>query len=183
MSHTATHHDHAEHGDHGGIAKYIFVFLALCVLTTMSFFTYSRFWPWHEEPAVARLFMTAVSCTKAMLVILFFMHVKYEANWKYVLTIPASIMSVFLCLALVPDIGARMNGLFGYHGRYSPERREHIGRTSDVKLMKTASLEVVHHEGGHEAAEHAAPSEPAATESESPASEPPAKKQVEQEAK
>ena len=33
--------------------------------------------------------MMAVSCTKAMLVILFFMHVKYEANWKYVLTIPA----------------------------------------------------------------------------------------------
>ena len=33
-------------------------------------------------------FMMAVSCTKAMLVILFFMHVKYEANWKYVLTIP-----------------------------------------------------------------------------------------------
>ena len=32
--------------------------------------------------------MMAVSCTKAMLVILFFMHVKYEANWKYVLTIP-----------------------------------------------------------------------------------------------
>ena len=35
--------------------------------------------------------MMAVSCTKAMLVILFFMHVKYEANWKYVLTIPAGI--------------------------------------------------------------------------------------------
>ncbi|HQU43254.1 MAG TPA: cytochrome C oxidase subunit IV family protein [Pirellulales bacterium] len=159
MSHAATHHDHAGHDDHGGIAKYIYVFLALCVLTTMSFFTYSRYWPWHDTPAVGRMFMTAVSCTKAMLVILFFMHVKYEANWKYVLTIPASIMSVFLCLALVPDIGARMNGLFGYHGRYSEERKEHIGRESDVKLMKGASLEAVHHEGAHNSAEHAPPSE------------------------
>ena len=51
--------------------------------------------------------MMAVSCTKAMLVILFFMHVKYEANWKYVLTIPAAFMSMFLILALVPDVGLR----------------------------------------------------------------------------
>ena len=49
----------------------------------------------------------AVSCAKASLVILFFMHLKWEANWKYVLTIPASIMSIFLMLMLVPDIGRR----------------------------------------------------------------------------
>ena len=42
-----------------------------------------------RQPQVGWAFMMAVSCTKAMLVILFFMHVKYEANWKYVLTIPA----------------------------------------------------------------------------------------------
>lgn len=165
MSHAAIHHERTGHDDHGGIAKYIFVFFALCVLTTMSFFTYSRFWPWHDEPAVGRMFMTAVSCTKAMLVILFFMHVKYEANWKYVLTIPASIMSVFLCLALVPDIGARVNGLFGYQGRYSAERDEHIGRVvkggkviyDANRLMLDASTEVVHHGAAHESAEHAAP--------------------------
>ena len=145
------HSAHAEGHDHGGIAKYIYVFLALCFLTTMSFFTYSDLWPWPDA-AVKRLFMTAVSCTKAMLVILFFMHVKYEANWKYVLTIPASIMSVFLCLALVPDIGARVNGLFGYHGRYSEERWEHVGREQDVKVMVTASK---HEAEEHEAEEHA----------------------------
>lgn len=145
-------HDHGGH-DHGGIAKYIYVFLALCFLTTMSFFTYSDLWPW-QDAAVKRLFMTAVSCTKAMLVILFFMHVKYEANWKYVLTIPASIMSVFLCLALVPDIGARVNGLFGYHGRYSEERWEHVGREQDVKVMVMASKhEAEEHAGGEHAGE------------------------------
>jgi cytochrome c oxidase subunit IV len=151
MSHATMHsdHGHAAHEDHGGNAKYVFVFFALCILTTMSFFTYSDYWPWHETPAVGRLFMTAVSCTKAMLVILFFMHVKYEANWKYVLTIPASIMSVFLCMALVPDIGARMNGLFGYQGRYSEERKEFIGRELDKAAMKNASLEVTHHGGSH----------------------------------
>ena len=153
MSHASHAHDdhggHA-HADHGGIAKYIYVFLALCFLTTMSFFTYSRYWPWHDTPAIGRMFMTAVSCTKAMLVILFFMHVKYEANWKYVLTIPASIMSVFLCLALVPDIGARMNGLFGYQGKYSDERKQHVADEGDVKAMLTASEHAAQH-SDHEA--------------------------------
>ncbi|MGC4003460.1 MAG: cytochrome C oxidase subunit IV family protein [Pirellulales bacterium] len=99
----ASHDDHG-HDDHGGLAKYIYVFIALCVLTGMSFLTYSDYWPWRGTPKIGHAFMIAVSCTKAMLVILFFMHVKYEANWKYVLTIPAGLMSIFLVLMLVPDI-------------------------------------------------------------------------------
>jgi cytochrome c oxidase subunit 4 len=110
---------HPEHPH--GLAKYIYVFLALCLLTGASFFTYSRFWPWHDQPQVGWAFMMAVSCTKAMLVILFFMHVKYEANWKYVLTIPAGMMSIFLLLMLVPDVGLRQNW-------YSEERILHSAR-------------------------------------------------------
>ena len=109
----ASHHDHGgghahaddAHADHGGIGKYIVVFAALCVLSSASFFTVSDFWPFSKH--VAWAFMMAVSCGKALLVVLFFMHVKYEASWKYVLTIPATIMAVFLGLALVPDIGLR----------------------------------------------------------------------------
>lgn len=104
------------HEHHVGISQYIYVFLALCVLTTASFFTYSSYWPWYDQPKIGWAFMMAVSCTKAMLVILFFMHVKYEANWKYVLTIPAAFMSIFLILALVPDVGMR--------GRHLAEERE-----------------------------------------------------------
>jgi cytochrome c oxidase subunit 4 len=112
-------HAHATahgHEDHGGLAKYIYVFLALCVLTGASFFTYSSYWPFHAQPKIGWAFMMSVSCTKAMLVILFFMHVKYEANWKYVLTIPAAFMSIFLILALVPDVGLR--------GHWASEERE-----------------------------------------------------------
>jgi cytochrome c oxidase subunit 4 len=47
------------------------------------------------------------------------MHLLWEANWKWVLTIPASFMSIFLMLMLVPDIGWRQNN--GY-ARYSTER-------------------------------------------------------------
>jgi cytochrome c oxidase subunit 4 len=108
-------HDARHAGDGHGLAKYVYVFVALCVLTAASFFTYSDFWRNTMPPQVGWAFMMAVSCTKAMLVILFFMHVKYEANWKYVLTIPPAIMSIFLMLALVPDVGMRSR-------RYSEER-------------------------------------------------------------
>ena len=102
-------HSDQSHEDHGGLGKYFAVFLALCVLTGASFFTYSSYWPFHDTPQIGWAFMMVVSCTKAMLVILFFMHVFWEANWKYVLTIPASCMSLFLVLMLVPDVGLRMN--------------------------------------------------------------------------
>jgi cytochrome c oxidase subunit 4 len=59
-----------------------------------------------------------------MLVILFFMHVKYEANWKYVLTIPAAFMSLFLLFALVPDIGLRGRWLSEERQLYMAEPRD-----------------------------------------------------------
>jgi cytochrome c oxidase subunit 4 len=117
MSEISTHgqqpghgeHEHDAHGhdDHGGLMKYIYVFIALCLLTSMSFLTYTDFWRNHFDVRAGWFLMMAVSCSKAMLVILFFMHIKYEANWKYVLTIPASFMSLFLVLMLVPDVGFR----------------------------------------------------------------------------
>jgi cytochrome c oxidase subunit 4 len=118
-----TDHSHAVHSSaaghdhgHGGLGKYIAVFVTLCILTALSFGVAST--PWiMETPAVGWAIMMAVSCMKALLVIAFFMHLIWEANWKYVLTIPASIMSLFLVLMLVPDIKYRT-----WH--YSSERWE-----------------------------------------------------------
>ena len=130
MAHHAGGHD-ADHG-HGGLGTYLAVFVALCVLTTMSFFTYSAAWPWRDQPQVGWAFMMAVSCTKAMLVILCFMHVWWEANWKYVLTIPAAMMALFLLLMLVPDVGMR-------NRMVSQERVMHMARPSDVRLLEQAA--------------------------------------------
>lgn len=98
-----------EHGHGGSIRTYVMVALALVFLTACSYWTYTPFWPFGDNVAIKRTWMMAVSCTKAMLVILFFMHLKWEANWKWVLTVPASMMSLLLVLALVPDVGLRMN--------------------------------------------------------------------------
>jgi len=130
LEHSAHAHDE-EHG-HGGIGKYLLVFLALCGLTTMSFLTYSPAWPWRDQPQVGWAFMMAVSCTKAMLVVLFFMHVFWEANWKYVLTIPAAMMAIFMAIMLIPDIGMR-------NRMVSQERALHMARGSDLKLLEKAA--------------------------------------------
>lgn len=119
-----THGHRHDEDDHSGVGKYIYVFAVLCVLTAASFWTYADWpvtWPYHRQPAVGWAFMLAVACTKAMLVILFFMHVKYEASWKYVLTIPPAIMSLLLMCALVPDIGKRFDTAIG--GRTPAEER------------------------------------------------------------
>jgi len=127
------HEDADAHHDHGGIVKYLVVFLILFGLTALSFgIANSKI---MNTPSIGWAAMMAVSCGKAMLVILFFMHLLWEANWKYVLTIPASIMSVFMVLMLVPDIGLRTN-------RYSEERWQHAPEPLQV--------EDTHHEGAHD---------------------------------
>ncbi|MGB8854750.1 MAG: cytochrome C oxidase subunit IV family protein [Pirellulales bacterium] len=131
LEHSAAH-DHGDDHGHGGVGKYLLVFLALCGLTTMSFLTYSPAWPWRDQPQVGWAFMMAVSCTKAMLVVLFFMHVLWEANWKYVLTIPAAMMAIFLAIMLIPDIGMR-------NRMVSQERALHMARGSDLKLLEKAA--------------------------------------------
>ena len=122
---TREDHDDVSHGGHeaghGGVGKYIAVFFALCGLTAISVFVGS-FMPGlrRDAPGIMWGAMMAVSCAKASLVILFFMHLKWEANWKYVLTVPASIMSLFLMLMLIPDIGLRTRWYSEERQLYAP---------------------------------------------------------------
>jgi cytochrome c oxidase subunit 4 len=149
--HSGSHFDtelleHGAHPEHGGVGKYLAVFAALCVLTAMSFFTYSSYWPFDKH--VAWAFMIAISCTKAMLVIMFFMHLLWEANWKWVLTIPASFMSIFLMLMLVPDIGMRQNNGFAH---YSFNRWLYA---ADKPAVEASEVEAAEKEMSHDSADH-----------------------------
>jgi cytochrome c oxidase subunit IV len=130
--------DQLTHGHHESVAKYWYVFIALIALTGCSFFTQSRWWPFHATPHVAWAFMTAVSCAKALLVVLFFMHVKYEAGWKYALTLPASFMAVFLTLMLVPDIGMRDLDA-------SSERRTFMADPGEAVIEREAARSIESH--------------------------------------
>ncbi|MCP4193253.1 MAG: hypothetical protein GY768_21795 [Planctomycetaceae bacterium] len=145
--HANTEHgqDHEEH--HGGYKTYASVFVGLIVLTIISFWIGNSDIK-NQSPAAAWAGMMAVSCAKAMLVILFFMHLKWEANWKYVLTIPATIMAIFLVCALIPDIGMRTL-------RYSEERMVHAAQPvkHDAHHDDTHG-EDAHHGDSHEDQHH-----------------------------
>ena len=136
---SSSHHDnHNDHEQHGSLSLYLTVFVALCVLTACSFWTYSSLWPSAlDSPMIKRIFMIAVSCTKAMLVIMFFMHLKWEANWKWVLTVPASLMSIFLVVVLIPDVGLRMRNA-------SYERMIHA---AELPVEEAENREASEHEG------------------------------------
>jgi len=134
-----------EHG-HGGVGKYVVVFIALLVLTAISFAVGNSQSLRENSPGTMWAMMMAVSCAKAMLVILFFMHILWEANWKYVLTIPASMMSIFLLLMLVPDIGRRTE-------KYSEERWLHAAEPEPEKTA-TADEHAPDHDHDHNAGKH-----------------------------
>ena len=142
MTENHDHHDedgHQEH--HGSIKLFIIVWAALCVCTAFSFGAANSQWI-MDTPAVGWSLMMAISCVKAMLVITFFMHLKWEANWKFVLTIPASIMSIFLVLMLVPDIGARTT-------KYASERWRYTAPTEEVHEAKHNAKHEEEHEEDH----------------------------------
>jgi cytochrome c oxidase subunit IV len=138
LGHTATGHGTSpaghgphSHGDHASnLHTFRMVFVGLLVATAVSVAT-AQWLP--APPQVVWAIMMAVSCVKAMLVISFFMHLLWEANWKYILTIPATLMSVLLVLLLVPDIGRRTK-------YYSEERWRHASHPTEVRHNGT------HHE-------------------------------------
>lgn len=129
------------HDGHGGLGKYIAVTVALLVLTLTSFGIANS--PIMDTESIGWTGMIAVSCAKASLVMLFFMHLKWEANWKYVLTIPASIMSIFLMLMLVPDIGERTRNYSESRWLHAAQPEYHEGheRTSEFEDEGAASTE------------------------------------------
>lgn len=93
-------HGHSGH-DHG--ALYRSIFGLLCIFTAIS-------WIADEAKslfpgAVLAVVVLAVATMKALAVMLFFMHLKFERAWKYVLLGPTVILAIGLPLALLPDVG------------------------------------------------------------------------------
>ena len=91
---------HDDHGSHH--VNYLAVFLALCVFTGLS--CVFDILP-IENHAVTIVLVMAVAVAKALCVMMFFMHLKFERNWKYILLTPTTILAIGLPLALMPDIG------------------------------------------------------------------------------
>ena len=84
--------------------KYKLIFGALCLFTLISILA-----DWKEVThlpyRVKVVVVLAVATCKALCVMSWFMHLKFERAWKYVLLAPTTILALGLPLALLPDIG------------------------------------------------------------------------------
>jgi cytochrome c oxidase subunit 4 len=110
---------HTAHDTHH--VNYFLVFLALCGLTLMSVIfdvvdiRGKRIGPLNGT-IVLIVLVLSVATAKALCVMAFFMHLKFERNWKYVLLAPTIILAMGLPLALLPDIGVH------YYTTDTPQR-------------------------------------------------------------
>ncbi|MEZ6051777.1 MAG: cytochrome C oxidase subunit IV family protein [Planctomycetaceae bacterium] len=127
MAYQETAEGHHEHHH----VNYMAIFIALCVCTAISVvFDLVKL-----DRRLIAVLVLAVAVAKAQFVMRYFMHLKFEGAWKYVLLLPTAILACGLPLALAPDIGLHY---------YRP----------DVPQVRTAAqLEAT---GGHgeEATEH-----------------------------
>ncbi len=105
-THSAADHagygDHTEHAEHHPHVNYWMIFAALCVLTLVS-------WAADEignKGLVLAIVVLSVATAKALFVMLYFMHLKFEGKWKFVLLAPTMVLALAIPAALMPDIGS-----------------------------------------------------------------------------
>jgi cytochrome c oxidase subunit 4 len=85
-------------------AHYVRIWAILGVLTAVEYF-YALIFKDHFPVLV--LGLVSLALVKASMVGWFFMHLKFERKWVYILIIPACVMAVFLTLALSPDMAMK----------------------------------------------------------------------------
>lgn len=91
---------HSGHHSHGKV--YFVVFCALCVFTLLSIVADLVHIP--SRIALVGIVLAVATC-KALCVMLYFMHLKFERAWKYLLLAPTFILAFTIPFALAPDVG------------------------------------------------------------------------------
>jgi cytochrome c oxidase subunit IV len=82
-------------------APYLKVFAALAVLTAIEYYYAAIF---KDHFAVLLTGLLALAVVKAGLVGWYFMHLKFEGNWVYIMIVPAMVLATIIVLALCPDM-------------------------------------------------------------------------------
>ena len=121
------HDDHSQH-EH---PKYVIIFGALCVFTLISILADVVHLPWGVK-VVAVL---SVATCKAFCVMAWFMHLKFERAWKYVLLAPTTILGLGVPLALMPDIGLH------YYDQDIPQRADYAEHEARAAAHHSAPAE------------------------------------------
>jgi cytochrome c oxidase subunit 4 len=106
--------EHAAHDEHHPHVNYWYIFYALCVLTGLSIVadvarensTLVNLTGTHYAAILTCFVVLAVATAKALFVMLYFMHLKFEGKWKFVLLTPTIVLAMAIPAALMPDIGS-----------------------------------------------------------------------------
>ncbi len=99
MAETNLTHDQEMHVE--SHAPYMKIF-GLLALFTAAEYAYASFLPIGFIALVLGLMVMAI--TKAALVGMYFMHLKFEGKWVYAMLIPAGILALILTFGLIPDV-------------------------------------------------------------------------------
>lgn len=91
---------HAEHPH----PNYWAVFMALVVLTTVSFITVTETWQQYLGANSGPIVVMVVAVCKATLVAMYFMHLKFDWFKVYVMIVPVLLLGTILVCALLPDM-------------------------------------------------------------------------------
>jgi len=83
--------------------NYTAIFFALCVCTGLS--VLADLGKGNMGWSVMVGVVMAIAIVKATFVLLYFMHIRFETAWKYILLAPTIILALTLPLALSPDVG------------------------------------------------------------------------------
>ena len=84
---------------------YMKVFYALLVFTVLEYFYAKLASGMGFSLGALVLGLMILAVTKASLVGIYFMHLKFEGRWVYLMLVPASLLALVLIFALYPDIG------------------------------------------------------------------------------
>src|SRR3954463_4105005 len=85
-------------------APYLKVWAGLAVLTAIEYFYAMAVKDYFLILVVG---LVGLALVKAAMVGWYFMHLKFEKRWVYLLIIPACVMAVFLTLMLYPDMAMK----------------------------------------------------------------------------
>jgi len=87
-------------------APYLKVWFALAILTAIEYYYAFIF---KNLFLILLIGLLVWAIVKAGLVGWFFMHLKFEGNWVYILIVPAFVLATILVLALLPDMALKEN--------------------------------------------------------------------------
>ena len=104
-----------ETGAHHAHPNYMAIFFILCLLTIAS--VIADMAGGTIGKLLVGLIVLVVASLKAMYVLLYFMHLKFEGAWKYVLLAPTIVLALAIPAALAPDIA------FKYYDPQAPQAK------------------------------------------------------------